>query len=56
LKAQKPTEEEVDISEVFVEQASPTDQPQLPVELPKTGSLLPLIGLVGLLSIGAPAV
>jgi hypothetical protein len=53
LKAQKPTEGEVDISEVFVAQAPPTDQPQLPAELPKTGSLLPLIGLVGLLSIGA---
>jgi hypothetical protein len=53
LKAQKPTEEEVDISEVFVAQASATDQPQLPAELPKTDSLLPLIGLVGLLSIGA---
>ena len=53
LKVQKPTEEEVDISEVFVAQASPTDQTPLPAELPRTGSPLPLIGLVGLLSLGA---
>ena len=53
LKAQKPTEEEVEISEVFVAQASPTDQLQLPAELPHTGSPLPLIGLVGLLSLVA---
>ena len=53
LKAQKPTEEEVNISEVFIAQASPGDQPQLPAELPHTGSPLPLIGLVGLLSLGA---
>jgi LPXTG-motif cell wall-anchored protein len=53
LKAQKPTEEEVEISEVFVAQASRADQAQLPAELPKTGSPLPLIGLLGLLSVGA---
>ena len=53
LKAQKPTEEEVDISELFVAQATPTDQPALPTELPKTGSPIPLIGLAGVLSIGA---
>ena len=53
LKAQKPTEEEVEISEVFVAQATPADQTQLPAELPKTGSPLPLIGLLGLLSVGA---
>jgi hypothetical protein len=53
LKAQKPTEEEVNISEVFIAQASPGDQPQLLAELPHTGSPLPLIGLVGLLSLGA---
>ncbi len=54
LKAQKPTEEEVEIAEVFV--ASPQAPPspaQLPATLPTTGSLLPLIGLVGLLSLGA---
>jgi hypothetical protein len=53
LKMQKPTEEEVDIAELFVAQALPADQPQLPAELPKTASMLPLIGLVGLLSLGA---
>ena len=53
LKAQKPTEEEVEISEVFVAQASPTDQAQIPAELPQTGSPVPLIGLLGLLSVGA---
>jgi hypothetical protein len=53
LKAQKPTEEEVDLSEVFIAQASPGDQSQLPAELPTTASPLPMIGLVGLLSLGA---
>jgi LPXTG-motif cell wall-anchored protein len=53
LKAQTPTEEEVEIAEVFFAQASPVDQPQLPAELPHTGSSLPLIGLIGLLSLGA---
>ena len=53
LKAQMPTEEELEIGEVFVAQASPSDQPSLPAELPKTGSLIPLIGLVGLLSLAA---
>jgi hypothetical protein len=51
LKVQKPTEEEADISEVLVAQASPTDQSQLPAELPQTASPFPLIGLVGLLSV-----
>src|ERR1700733_12412268 len=53
LKAQMPTEEELEIGKVFVAQASPSDQPSLPAELPKTGSLIPLIGLVGLLSLAA---
>jgi LPXTG-motif cell wall-anchored protein len=52
LKAQMPTEEELEIGEVFA-QASPSDQPQLPAELPKTGSSLPMIGLAGLLSLAA---
>jgi hypothetical protein len=54
LKAQKPTEEEVEIAEVFVAspQAPPSQAP-LPATLPTTGSPLPLIGLVGLLSLGA---
>ena len=49
LKAQKPTEEEVEIAEVFA--VSP--EAPLPPTLPTTASPLPLIGLVGLLSIGA---
>jgi hypothetical protein len=52
LKAQTPTEEEVELSEVFVAQVPATDQAQLPAELPTTASPLPLIGLVGLLSLG----
>jgi hypothetical protein len=50
LKAQTPTEEEVEITEVFtMVAAAPTDQ--LPEELPKTASFLPLVGLLGLLSL-----
>lgn len=41
LKAQQPTEEEVEIAEVF-----PVSQ------LPETASTLPLIGLIGVLSLG----
>lgn len=48
LKAQKPSEEEVEIAEIFVVQ----DAPPLPATLPTTASDLPLIGLVGLLSLG----
>jgi hypothetical protein len=51
LKAQMPTEEEFEIGKVFIAQASSSNQPQLPAELPRTGSPLPLIGLVGLLSL-----
>jgi hypothetical protein len=51
LKAQMPTEEELEIGQVFVAQASPSDPTQLPAELPKTDSPLPMIGLVGLLSL-----
>jgi hypothetical protein len=49
LKAQKPNEEEVEIAEVFVA----ADPGQLPATLPTTGSPLPLIGLIGLLSLVA---
>ena len=49
LKAQKPTEEEVEIAEVF----AVSGEAPLPPTLPTTASPLPLIGLVGLLSIGA---
>jgi hypothetical protein len=52
LKAQKPTEEEVDVVEVFqitplMEAANTADQ------LPQTASALPLVGLIGLMSLGA---
>ena len=54
LKAQKPTEEEVEIAEVFaVPDPVQTAEAQLPAELPQTGSPFPLIGLLGLLSVGA---
>jgi hypothetical protein len=46
LKAQQPTEEEVEISEVFPVQA------ELPARLPKTASALPLVALIGLLAFG----
>jgi hypothetical protein len=51
LKAQKPTEEEVEIVEVFPLQ--PTEvAANLPRTLPKTASPLPFIGLIGFLSLG----
>ena len=53
LKAQLPTEEELEVGEVFVADASRLDQPQPPAELPRTGSPLPLLGLAGLLSLAA---
>src|SRR6202166_4628504 len=53
LKAQKPTEEEVELAEVFAVPAVQTAQAQLPATLPTTGSSWPLIGLIGLLSLGA---
>ena len=50
LKAQKPNEEEVEMAEVFV---APDPTQQLPTTLPTTGSSLPLIGRIGLLSLAA---
>jgi hypothetical protein len=52
LKAQKPTEEEVELTEVFAELPLP-DAGDAPTELPKTASSLPLFVLVGLISFGA---
>ena len=54
LKAQKPTEEEVEIAEVFVAQIVAPDPPaapasSLPDKLPTTATSLPLVGLLGLL-------
>jgi hypothetical protein len=45
LKVQQPTEEEVEITEVF-----PATPPELPASLPKTASSLPLVALIGLLA------
>jgi hypothetical protein len=48
LKAQQPSEEEVDVAEVFaIDQSAPAP------ELPKTASNMPLIGIAGLLTLGA---
>ena len=47
LKAQQPTEEEVEIAQVF---QTPPPTPIVP-RLPKTASPLPLVGLLGLLSL-----
>ena len=47
LKAQKPTEEEVDVAEVFVLPPPPELD-----SLPQTASSLPLVGLIGLLAFG----
>jgi hypothetical protein len=51
LKAEKPTNEEVEIAEVFAPPPA-AQAAQLPKKLPKTASPLPLVGLLGLLSLG----
>ncbi len=52
LKAEQPSAEEVEVAEAF----EITDSnPELPESLPSTASEMPLIGLVGLLSLGAAA-
>jgi LPXTG-motif cell wall-anchored protein len=56
LKAQQPTEEEVEIAEVFVVPDAPAQDAQLPATLPTTGSSMPLIALIGLLSLGTASV
>jgi LPXTG-motif cell wall-anchored protein len=61
LKAEKPSGEEVNVEDVFVVEGAPesatetTPAAELPAELPKTGSALPLIGLIGSLSLGTAA-
>jgi hypothetical protein len=52
LTAQTAAEEEVEISEVFV-LATPVEA--LPAELPTTASSMPLVGVVGLLSLATAA-
>ena len=53
LKAQMPTEEELEIAASVRCTGVARRSAQLPAELPKTASPLPLIGLVGLLSLAA---
>jgi hypothetical protein len=48
LKAEKPTGEEVELAQITEAPAA-----ELPATLPKTASMVPLIGLIGLLSLGA---
>lgn len=48
IRAERPNGEEVEVADAF--ETSPHDG--LPDELPTTGSALPLIGMIGLLSIG----
>ena len=59
LKAEEPSGEEVSVEDAFVVEG-PSDNASaptadLPTELPKTGSALPLVGLIGLLSLGTAA-
>ena len=53
LKAQKSTQEEVEIAEAFALPPAAAAAAKMPKELPQTASNLPLIGLIGLLSLGA---
>jgi len=55
VNAQKPTEEEVTVAEVFLVAQPLAAQGQVPARLPQTASNLPLIGFAGLLSLGAAA-
>jgi hypothetical protein len=54
LKAQKPTEEEVELVEVFAAaEAAPEVDQELPAKLPATASNLPLVAMIGILSLCA---
>lgn len=50
LKAEKPNQQESEVAEVFT--MAPANTP-MPKKLPRTASPMPLIGLLGLLSLGA---
>ena len=52
LKAEKPTGEEVELSEVFVTAEPPTPVSELPETLPATATSMPLVVLIGLASFG----
>jgi hypothetical protein len=47
LKAQQPTEQEVEVAEVFLPPPAPAA-----ASLPQTASSLPLVGLIGLVAFG----
>ena len=53
LKAEQPTQQEVEIAEAFPPPPAPAPQAaaQVPKRLPQTASPLPLIGLIGLVSL-----
>lgn len=55
LRAEEPTGEEVELAEAFAvaDVAVPEPSSALPEELPSTATQLPLIALIGLLSLGA---
>jgi hypothetical protein len=57
LKAEKPNGEEAEVADVFAvsDTHASTPHAELPENLPATGSVLPLIGLIGLLSLGGAA-
>lgn len=50
LKAEEPSGEEVDLAQASTTPAPPAE---LPKELPATGSWMPLVGLIGLLSLSS---
>ena len=52
LKAQKPSGEEVEVAQAFTPPPTQTAA-NMPKRLPKTASPVPLIGLIGFLSLGA---
>jgi LPXTG-motif cell wall-anchored protein len=59
LKVEEPSGKEVEVAEEFpvesIQDEDSTPEPEMPAELPKTGSTLPLIGLIGLMSLGTAA-
>lgn len=58
LKTEKPTGEEVEVAGVFVVDDTNASEAhdKLPEKLPSTATSLPLIGLIGLLSLGTAAI
>jgi len=56
VKAVRPSGEEIGIAEVVLAQPVAVPQAATPNSLPKTGSSLPLVGLVGLLALSGAIV